>query len=290
MKHPRLWSALALILGANVLIITGVAYNRSGEPGTAIHLTERELPLSYTGEENTGISLRLVWHQPKTGKFATEDGSGGFDQAKLESLGFDCSVPLTDPQAGLYYRKVLPRDSYMVLEYEGKGWQDLLAEREQEIQRIAKEVEQQERAPKVLENAREVFERLRKTGSRLVVVDAGKDPAHLHQLYSDRSRFIVLPGVVSLGYVAQRTDKGGKIHQAYLYGRVSELLREEIHVPLANRSLLEPIRQEEQRERRTGRFSNRAGNDKGPRYSVVVNFGKKQEPWLINVEPLTPSQ
>ena len=35
-----------------------------GEPEAMLALTERELPAAAGGQENTGLSLRLVWYPP----------------------------------------------------------------------------------------------------------------------------------------------------------------------------------------------------------------------------------
>jgi len=285
MNRPGLWLGLALILVTNAFVLTGVAYNRSTEPEAVIHLTERELNLSFSVEENTGISLLLVWHQPQSGIYARVEGPGWLDQAKLDSLGFDCSTPLTDLEAEWRYRKALPRKAYVVFEYEGKGWQNLLDTTEQNIERIAHQIERKERSPEVLKNAREELDRLRNTGSRLVAVDAGSDPFRLRQLYPDRHRFIVLPAEVNLQYVPQTSNKTG-IHHAYLFGRISELPRPEIHVPMTHRSLLEKIRNEEQQAGRASRYSSRWEKDQEPRYSVVVNYGKRREPWIVDVQLL----
>jgi hypothetical protein len=154
-----------------------------------------------------------------------------------------------------------------------------------ELERIAHQIKQGERSPEVLKNAREELGRLRKTGSRLVAVDAGSEPSRLRQLYPDRHRFIVLPAEVSLQYVPQASDKA-RSHPAYLYGRISELSRPEIHVPMTHRSLLERIRKEEQQSVRASRFSSRWEKDQEPRYSVVVSYGKRLEPWIVDVQPL----
>lgn len=290
MKRPRLWLGFALILVTNAFVLAGVAHNRSNEPEAVIRLTERELDLSYSVEENTGLSLRIEWHQSQSGNYEGEEGPGWFNQAKLESLGFDCSTPLTDLKAEQHYRKALPRKAYVVLEYEGQGWQNLLATEERGIQRIALQVQQGQRAPEVLKNAREELERLRKTGSRLVAVDVGTDPSRLRQLYPDRHRFIVLPAEVTLQYIPLSRDKAGKHHPAYLYGRISDLPRSEIHVPLTQRSLLERIHKEEQQAGQTGRYGRHRGKDQEPRYSVIVNYGKRQEPWILDVQPLNPQK
>ena len=46
MKKYGLIAAIALIVLTNVVVLAGVAYNRSGEPDATVTLTERELNLA----------------------------------------------------------------------------------------------------------------------------------------------------------------------------------------------------------------------------------------------------
>ena len=55
------------------------------------------------------------------------------NQIKLESLGYDCSVPLTDASAAQHYGKALPRKAYVVLEYGGKSWDNWFAKQKAEL-------------------------------------------------------------------------------------------------------------------------------------------------------------
>lgn len=62
MKRFGLIAGLALILIANVYVLAGVAYNRSGDAAAALELTERELRIQRMKKENTGLFLRLMWN------------------------------------------------------------------------------------------------------------------------------------------------------------------------------------------------------------------------------------
>ncbi|MEE8183931.1 MAG: DUF4824 family protein, partial [Acidobacteriota bacterium] len=161
-----------LVVAANAVILSGVAYNRSGEPDSAIHLTERELSVSRSGEENSGISLSLRW--AVQGYWL--DGPGWFGREKLEEIGFYCGIPLDDPLAGTRYRNMLSRETFVVLEYEGDAWQEWLAHEEEELVELAAQVESGENTRDYLERQRKNLAILKVTSSRLFVVEVGNRP------------------------------------------------------------------------------------------------------------------
>ena len=55
-------AAVALVVAANIVVLAGVAYNRS-RVVERIELTEFELGQNYAGADNSGISLRFEWTQ-----------------------------------------------------------------------------------------------------------------------------------------------------------------------------------------------------------------------------------
>ncbi len=271
MKRVGLWTVIALVLGTNALVFTGVASNRSGDGEALLHMTERELPLSSTSEENTGMSVRLTWQQqPELDRGL---GPSWFDQAKLEALGYDYSVPLTDLSAKLHYSKATPRKAFVVLEYEGDAWRQWLADAEREVQAIAERVQRRESSRRHLQSAKDRLERLRKLGSRLIAVDVGADPSRLRRAYPDRTRFIVAPAKVNLVFLGDWTGKDGTYHPPYLGGRISQLLVQHIHVPTEKRGVLAHYARERMYL--------------GPRYSVTIHYGHRYEPWIVGVEPLS---
>ena len=54
---------VALVLGANGLVLWGVYSNRSAGPTATIELTERELYFDPQDRENTGVFLQLQWQR-----------------------------------------------------------------------------------------------------------------------------------------------------------------------------------------------------------------------------------
>ena len=68
--HKLILACVSLLLLSNVVVLAGVAYNRSGEPLASIELTERELPLRVTynsTDDDSGTALSLKWHAHMAG-------------------------------------------------------------------------------------------------------------------------------------------------------------------------------------------------------------------------------
>ena len=98
MKSQHLFIlGFTIIILANIILLSEVAYNRSGEPVSLITLTERELSIpsfkTSFQKENSGIALSLSWRS-----LTEEGGSNNYyakrtpiwlDSKKLEELGFD---------------------------------------------------------------------------------------------------------------------------------------------------------------------------------------------------------
>lgn len=190
--------SVAVVLAANAFVLIGVAIDRSGGVVQKIELTERELPIWGASEDNTGVSVHLLpnpgWRQERR-----------FDRAKLTELGFDCSIPPEDPSAEWRYRKIPPRQAFVVLEYDGVAWQRWLAGEEQ--------------------NKHASPDTWKQVASRLVPVDAAREFAALHERYPDRTRFLIAPALIRL-----RLEYEGNKPTA-VAGYLEELLVSEIHVP-----------------------------------------------------------
>lgn len=62
MRKYGLFCAIALLLVVNTVVFVGIASNRSGIPEETVELSERELPLAYSSDENTGISLSFNYN------------------------------------------------------------------------------------------------------------------------------------------------------------------------------------------------------------------------------------
>ncbi len=276
MRRYGTWIAVALVMFVNSYVLFGVAYNHSSKPDATITLTERELPVESFWEyssrkENSGISLRLSWNSHTFWQSSVENSLGDttwFDKTKLESLGFRCSLPVTDPDAEIYYHKQLLRKSFAVLEYNGVAWQEWL--------RRATEREK----PKKVACYKE-------TSSRLFVIDVGNDPERLRQMYPDRSKFIIVPAKVGLLYGSRATGAGKRTLQPILRGYVAEVLVDEINVPHNLKRRLEEIRKAAVHEKadaceETYQWKNE------PSYMVTLHVGRRYEPWIADIKPITP--
>ncbi|HOC16706.1 MAG TPA: DUF4824 family protein [Vicinamibacterales bacterium] len=238
------WIAVGIVAAANAAAVGGAAWNRQGEPEAVLELTERELELPPAAAENTALALRLRWtdpgnerlvpvEQPSPPVAAAPPPAGGasspipqappvpavpaaswFDRAKLEEVGFDCSLPLDRANAARY-RAMPPRRTYAVLEYEGEAWRSL-------------------------ERSRGSGGRQSDRASRLVVVDAGPDRKALRARWPDRRRAVVVPATAAL------VVEGGQDGRYVLHGRVIEIFPSQLNVPRPLNRVLAPL------QRRTG--------------------------------------
>jgi hypothetical protein len=253
MKRPGVLLAAALVLSADAFVLVRVAHNRSGAPAAAIELTERELRLVRPQRESTAMFLRLAW-EPASGRFKFEDEPGWFDKAKLEALGYDCRLPLADPQAAARYRSMPSREAFAVLEYIPDFSADAGPDRA--------------------------------TWSRLLAVDVGRDLALLRGKYPDARRFLIAPCLVRLIYQTKYDPNTRReVPGAYLRGTIAQMLVSEISVPPSERSVFESLRQNTY-----DYFATPEARLRGPRYSAVLYYGKDNEPWLGSSRALAAGQ
>lgn len=275
MRRYGMWIAVAIVVFVNSYVLSGVANNHSGEPEATITLTEREMPVQsfweYSGKkENSGISLRLSWSRYPIWEYSVENSLGDttwFDKTKLESIGFKCSMPVTDPDAEIYYTKQLLRQSFAVLEYEGGAWQEWL-----------RHAAEREKPTKV-----DCFQ---ETSSRLFVIDVGNDPERLRQLHPDRSKFIIVPAKVGLHYQGRATGTGHKTEQPILRGYIAEVLVDEINVPHSLKRRLEEIRKTAVRDKVEACGDAMFQRRYKPSYMVTLHIGHRYEPWITDIKPI----
>jgi hypothetical protein len=257
MKLRGLLAGLALIALANAAVLAGVSWNRRGEPEATVTLTERELRIPWSAindEDDTGLDLQLEWNA----RWAAGGRSPeGLPLTTLRELGFQPRAGQTEP----------PRTAWVVLEMDGEAWQSWIAKRRRQVE------EERRKEPDSDCPPGSDLEQMLVSGSRLVVVDAGRDRHALRRRHPDRSRYLVVPGTVN----AREVSPG------VFAGLVSELRVESIHVPLRLRPVLDELVTAERLRRET---SNGAP-PQPPRYRAVVSFGRRGEPWLVNVEKMS---
>lgn len=253
MRRPGILLAAALVLAADALVLVKAAHNRSGSPVAVIELTERELRLVRPRRDSTALFMELAF-EPARRRFKFEDGPGWFNQAKLEELGYDCRLPLTDPSARAHYRAMPNKEAFAVLEYNEAAWGDAAGDRS--------------------------------LWSRLLAVDAGSDLALLRKKYPDTRRFLIVPSVVRLSH-EQKWDANTRrlAPGAYLRGVVVGMEVSGISVPPSERRVLESLPQTT-----NDYFTTPEARARGPRYSVVLYYGRNYEPWIGSCHLIAAAQ
>jgi hypothetical protein len=158
--------AALVVMVANAVALLDVARNRTRRLQT-IELTERELPIGYQREDNSGIEMRLTLASegPLVGL-----GLEWLDAVKLRELGIEMR-----PLAGDNSRQPPARPVYLALEYDGPAWQHYL------------------------EEARKRFPDMvpQNTASHLIVVDAARTPEVLLARYGSTGRHLIVRGTLA---------------------------------------------------------------------------------------------
>lgn len=269
-------AGIALIAMTNVVALGGVAWNRGGEPESAMKLGMRELSVTRGGfnRESNGVMLNLVWRTPArdSKELSMWSYAGGgtppwLDEAKMVELGF--VAPDMKTYADLSRRRGTSREVLLVLELDGPARQAQLelvrAKTAEQIDKAATQAE--EPARRSIEQAQKWLEREENEFSRLFAVDAGLDRETLRRRYPDRARYAIVPGRIASAF----DRKGQEVEmRGYLRGVTTDTL----NVPYDFRSQL-------------------ADNNHSPRdnarnklkgASVTVAFGRRLEPWIVAIE------
>jgi hypothetical protein len=271
---PRILFSLGflVLIAANAMVIFRVSTNRTGPCETMIELTERELALPYRIlEENSGLSLRLKWRslgQVENDYYGYEyryQSPAWLDRDKLKSLGFDMEKTSGEINSN---KQFVPRQAYIVLEYDGATYQEALRRSEKKFE-SAQEAYQSNPSNEKLrhdfKDAENWLQQDRTSASRLFSIDAGPDAEVLRKKYPDRARFIIAPGTVDVSW-----DYENK--KAIPMGYISNLLVENIHVPLEFRKPFDDILSR-----------NIPRETPSPRYTVQLAYGSRFEPWIKSV-------
>jgi hypothetical protein len=280
-------AAGALILLANVVALTGVYFNRSGEPEARMKLSQRELgtPWDWSAVgDNSGLVLGLNWrvNDGHAGeKFYADYGYHGgtpewLDEPRMKALGFDTAPVGDSSEARRRFERSLPREVLLVLELAGPAWQQALERARgnaarHEAARLAN-ADSKEFAAKA-KQAQDVLKNEETRNSRLFAIDAGLDRAALRAKYPDRGRFLILKAKLRPSLATQ--DKKTRIS-----GHVSDLAVRRINVPHALRPALEPVLRDPRRN----------GLDSDAKFEATVAVGQRLEPWIeaVVVSPKAP--
>ncbi|MCK4704057.1 MAG: DUF4824 family protein [Gammaproteobacteria bacterium] len=269
-------ACISLLLLTNVVVLAGVAYNRSAEPLVSIELTERELPIwqSYNStDENSGTSLTLEWQlfDPDEDPNYLSNTYGTpiwLDDKKLTALGFDLEELKSDKDRYQYNTSQLSTEVVVVLEYQGESYHKLLALAESKAERLRKSAADSpddDDQLKELNNFENKLSRLKTSQSRLYAVDAGLDKQALIQKYADQNKYLFARGEIGLSW--NDDDIEGRIRQLYI---------PQIHVPLPFSNMLSGFTPGD-------RYNSYNSEITPPRYKVQLNIGQRLEPWIVSV-------
>ncbi len=291
MKSPfsprKLFIASFLVLiTTNVIVLTGIASNRSGEPDALVMLSERELRLPYRlYEENSGLFLRLQWRTVSqtgdyvSGAYANRRTPAWFDMNKLEELGFN-SLELDYYRSPSSYnsikRKSLPKEVFIVLENNGPLHAQVIkqAEKAFEKQKSLLAVDTSDKHVRNnFERAEQQLNHERIAASRLFAIDAGLEPNALRQKYQNRSQFIIAKGLVEPVLYSYNRDQKMSVVSGY----IKRLSIERVHIPLKQRKLFDTLLVQNKIHR---------ANTEAPRYQVELAYGQRLEPWVTSIKPL----
>lgn len=265
-----------ILVVTNILVFTGVASNRSGEPVSQITLSERELRLPYKiHKENSGLALRLNWRAlGEEDEYSMYSGSRSpvwLDAEKLKALGFTIKNYGNAAANRKYYKQAIPKEVLLVLEKGGEFYSEAVRrakvafEREEGVYKLRPD---DKKISDSFKRAEERLEGERKRQTRLFVIDAGLDLKQLREKYGDQSRFIITKGLLVPRY------DNSKVEQK-VYGYISRLSVSSIHVPRKYRRVFDSIL---------------AGGTSGnkdfetPRFEVELAYGSRLEPWLVSVK------
>lgn len=280
-RKQTLISGLALILIVNLVTLALVAYNRSGDPESVLHLTQRELAMPYywgNKIENSGLALKLQWRTPRPADLTNQEhqpyawsnyGSPGWlDKAKMASLGFDEPKP---DDSGLAYYRGSEKEVFLVLELDGPAYRQVLDRSRQyaahEDQLSSAEPDNKNLAQSA-KRANDLLRNEESKSSRLFVVDAGLDAGRLRMQYPDRRHYAIVRGRVQ------------PVFQRQFTGIISGLGIAEINVPVDFRHGFPPM----PRAGETGVASHQG------LFDAEVAFGKRLEPWIIALSEKVSSE
>lgn len=245
-RHASLWAAAAVVLLANLLTLGHAWRNRAGAIESDITLTQRELYTLGADKNDSGITLILSWLDTS---WAQPAGLAPWlDGKMLADLGFDTSLDPSSPKASEFYQRQRPRRVYVALEYNGPAWQA-------EVEALERQARQRGAAP-----APQV------QGTRLVAVDADRDPVRLRARHPDRGAVMIVRAVVAIE-TQSNFAFATAVPPARLYGSVQDI-PSSINVPRPFSDALRRL------------ASGRVG---GPPYQVHLRYGADYEPWIVGI-------
>ena len=252
----------SLIFIVNIIIFSGVIYNRSKKPVFLIELTERELQMPYRkNDENSGLSLKLKWR--------TINNTKWFNEEKLKELSFEIKKYADRVEYKKYRKTSVPKKVFIVLEYDGKPYNEAVKNAEIKLEKEANAIKAGiENNNNDFNNAKKDLKDVKKHRTRLYAINVGFDADILREKYNEPGKFIIVPGTAKIRYNYIDDKKEA-------YGYVSGISVDNIHVPLQFRKTFDSL----PKKNRSSRYK-----PIPPRYKVKLAYGKRFEPWIQSVQ------
>lgn len=257
--------AFSLLAFTNIIVLLGVNANRSGEITSKVTLSERELRLPYgSNRENSAIAFRMVYRvldSDENNTYSYYNSPAWLSSEKLKTLGFDIEKYVN----AKYPKRAIPKEVLLVLENDGEIYKrslkrvnDVFLEHQVQVNENPTDIRIKNR----YETAKKDLQREKLSESRLFVVDTGLDYETLRKQYSDKSRFLIVKGVV--GLIHNEMEKR-------VYGYIKGLSIHNLYLPLEHKEMISGLKYR---------------GDEGARYSAVVHYGSRYEPWIVSVKGL----
>lgn len=258
-----LFIGLIILIGTNLAVLGGAAYNRMGDTTAQLTLTERELSFhNYSGthKENSGISLSIRWRTP------TEENetyspyhskSVSITQQELLALGFDEN----DVKNNDWLES---QELYWALEFDGPLHKAEIKKASEAYQNQLDEFEG--KAIKLGDYKKELKKNLQKektSNCRLFFIEASANYDTLKAKFADQHNILIVKGLTKPYY--NNHDKMFKLQLKHLSIR-------NIMIPLEYSDIFSSLEPADRQE------------ISPPRYSVDINWGKRLEPWVVDVK------
>ena len=255
---------LTILLGTNLAVLAGVAYNRTDDATAQLTLTERELNLPYSGsfnDENSGMSLSLVWRTPTQDDDVYQSyNSNGVDITKeqLLALGF---VETTDRR----YDWLDSQELFWAFEFDGVLHKAEIEKTERLHEKAIAAYKEQpnEENNRKKDETNLQQEREKKLSSRLFFVEASADYEPLASKFADQKNILIVKGLTRYYYSAERNS---------YHLMLNELSVRHIMVPLKFSETLSRLVNENPQDRDAIRFT------------ADIKWGKRLEPWIVDVK------
>lgn len=268
-KHLIL--GLTLLIATNILVLSGVAYNRSNEATSHLILTERELSLPYNfasnsakNKENSGLSLSLKWRRPSksTAPYSYYNYDGiNISKEKLISLGFNSQVPVNRYQNN-------SKELYWAFELDGTLHKKELIKAKAKYQKVLSAYQEQPNKENEREKhrAQEELDREKISKSRLFYLDISNNFNVLKNKYKNQENILIVKGITKLYY--DNDDNSYSLTLKHL--SISNIM-----IPHQHSAIFSKL----------NAISHTTVVP--PRYTVEVKWGSRLEPWVISAKRLT---